>query len=74
MGQNVNEAKPSLLDRTRELLADRRRTLTLRMISEDTGLSYAFLYHLSADNASDYGVRKVQTLYEYLAGRSLDVA
>lgn len=74
MGQNVNEAKPSLLDRTRELLIKRPRTVTLRRIADDTGLTFGFLHHLSSGRTRDPGVNDVQKLYEYLSGRTLDVA
>jgi hypothetical protein len=75
MGQNVNEANPcSLLKRTRDMLRDRPRHVTLRKISDDTGLSYPFLAHMSVNAMDDPGVNKIQTLYEYLSGRKLDVA
>lgn len=59
----------NLLQTTRDLFVTRPRTLTLAKIAEGTGLTLDWLRTFSQDRSDDYGVRKVQTLYDFLLAR-----
>lgn len=58
-----------LLDRTRALLAA-RGDLTLEQVAEAAGVNAWWLRSFAAGKASDYGVRRVQALHDYLASRA----
>ena len=62
-----------LTTRTRELYRRRPRTMTAEVISAATGLSVPFIYTWAAGK-TDCSVNRVTVLYEYLAGKKLDVA
>lgn len=61
------------LNRTRELLKNRPKHLTLKLIAEETNLGKPWLDSLlykkdiDEDQLFDPGVRKIETLYNYLA-------
>lgn len=63
----------TLLDRTRQLLADRPRSMTLAKIACDLGLTEGWLLDMRRPTIGDPGVIKVQKLYEYLSGRKLEL-
>ena len=63
-----------LAARTRVLLANRPRLVTYAHIAAETGLSPRWLERFASDRASgDFHCGKVERLYEYLSGKSLDV-
>lgn len=62
-----------LVARTRELLANRPRTLTYAHIEEASGLSVRWLEAFAGSKMKDPSCVKVETLYELLAGKKLDV-
>jgi hypothetical protein len=62
-----------LRDVTLQLLNSRRRTLTLTKIAEETGLGVGFISTFSTGKTPNPGVCSVETLYEYLSGKKLDV-
>ena len=61
------------LERTRELLKNRPKHITLKLIAEETNLGKPWLDSLlykkdvDEDQLFDPGVRKIETLYNYLA-------
>lgn len=59
----------NLLETTKALLAARPRTLSLPMIAEASGVEREWLAKFSKGAIADPGVRKVQKLHDYLAGR-----
>lgn len=62
----------SLLLETRKLLINRPRTLTFNKINVDTGLTISWLNNFcSSKDDAEYGVNKIQTLYEYLSDKPL---
>lgn len=63
----------SLHERTLHLLAHRPRNLTYEKIAEDIGINVFWIRAFARQKNDDPGVNKVQSLYEYLAGKSLDV-
>lgn len=64
-----NCQSPTLLERTRELLAaDRRSTLELHKAS---GLSFYWLRKIRAGVIKDPSVNSVQALYEFLSNNKL---
>jgi hypothetical protein len=65
--------KGALYKRTLELLAERSRSVTLRAISEETGLPEPWLKLVSRDQIADPSVNRVETLYAYLNGKPLNV-
>jgi len=62
---------PSLFAHTVTMLRNRPAPLTLRKISADTGLGEQWLSMLLRTPDVDPGVKKTQTLYEYLSGKPL---
>jgi hypothetical protein len=62
-----------LIARTRELLANRPRPLTYAHIAGDTGLTVRWLEAFAGGKMDDPSCAKVETLYEVLAGKKLDV-
>lgn len=58
-----------LLTKTRQMLSTRPRKLSLNSIANDTGLTYHWLRAFESERAEDPGVRKVQTLHDYLAAQ-----
>lgn len=63
----------SLVTRTRELYVARPREVTQLKIAADTGLSIHWINQFAMQRDHEPGVNKVQTLYEYLAGKKLEV-
>ena len=63
------KSNASLLDKTRELLKQRRENqrLTLPMIAKGAGVSEPWLKAFLSDSIDDPGVRKVQALHDFLA-------
>lgn len=60
---------------TLRLLKGRPASLSVRQISEDTGLNYDWLKTLlRADFNGDPGVKKMQTLHDYLVSQQIDEA
>lgn len=66
-----NTERQTLLDRTRDLLANRPRALTLDKIEEDTGLSTSWLSAISKNRIENPSCNSVQKLYEYLTKTQL---
>lgn len=60
-----------LLERTLHLVRNRSVKITLKKISEDTGLKYDWLVRFNMGNYDDCGVKKVETLYNYLSADKL---
>lgn len=71
--RSVKPTESKLRDTTLRMLNGRRRTLTLKQISQDTGLGIGFLSAFSCSATPNPGVCGVERLYEYLSGKSLDV-
>lgn len=67
----MSAASPSLFAHTVTLLRNRPAPLTLRQISEETGLGEQWLSMILRKPDVDPGVKKTQTLYEYLSGEKL---
>ena len=62
-----------LLKRTRLLLRHRDRTITVAKIADDTGLKTRFIHSVIYETNGDYGVNSLTVLYEYMAGKKLEV-
>ena len=62
-----------LKERTREMLLERPRTKTYEIIAKDTGLHKRWIEDFAKNPHHDQGVAKVEKLYEYLSGRTLDI-
>ena len=56
----------SLIDRTHKMWQCRPRNLTVEQIALDTGLTESWLYSFAGRKAQDFGIRKVERLYDYL--------
>lgn len=67
------ELKTKLRDKTLYLLVNRRRTLTLEDIEKDTTLPVHWLSSFLKGQSKDPSVSRIETLYEYLSGNTLDV-
>ena len=65
--------EPKLRDRALELLANRPRDMTLKHIADTTGLPEAWLKLFARDKIADPSVNRVETLYNYLSEKPLDV-
>lgn len=63
----------TLLEKTRQLLANRPRNMTLQDIEAATGISESWLRVFSRGKISDPSVNKVQVLFEHLTGSKLKV-
>jgi hypothetical protein len=61
----------SLRDRTRRLLIERPRHLTYQIIAAETALKPAWLEAFAQDKIPDPGVGKVEKLFDFLNGKSL---
>jgi len=62
-----------LATRTREALAARPRILTYEVIAEECGVSARWIQQFAAGSIEDPGVSKVEALYTFLMGKSLDI-
>jgi len=58
----------SLIDKTRDLYKRRPKYVTVKLIAEETGLAEPWLYTFIADKSVDYGVKRVEKLFNYLNG------
>ena len=63
----------TLFRKTLELIQTRSVRLTLRKISEDTGLSESWLEGFHEGRIQNPSVNRVQKLYEYLTNSTLKV-
>lgn len=61
----------TLMSRTITLLRERNETLP--HITEKTGIPFYWLRKFAGGEIDDPGVNRIQKLYEYLAGRKLEV-
>lgn len=61
----------TLAERTRAMLANRPVYLGYKEIAEKTGLTYGWVQSFAKGQGQDYGVNKVQKLYEFLANKRL---
>lgn len=64
----------NLHERTMALLRDRPENVSLRKISNDTGLGYEWLRKLLYEGIPDPGVNKIETLYHYLSALNGEAA
>lgn len=62
-----------LRDRTLDLVRNRPVHLTLKKISEDTGLPLGWLKMFAQAKIDDPSCNRVETLYEHLSGTTLKV-
>jgi hypothetical protein len=62
-----------LINRTRELLLNRPRTKTIKMIADDTGLNEFYLRQLCTGKGRDSTSGRVIALYQYLSGKKLEI-
>lgn len=62
-----------LVATTRDLLANRPRTLTYAHIEKETGVKVRWLETFAADKMAGPSCVKVETLYVFLSGKPLDV-
>lgn len=68
----LNESK--LIATTRDLLQARSRLQTYAVIAENTGLTVRWLAQFANSDASDdFSATRVETLYNYLSGKPLDL-
>lgn len=65
--------KTTLRDETLRLLADRPARITFKRISKDTGLPESWLSMFGNGSINDPSVNRIETLYEYLTGRSITI-
>lgn len=63
----------TLRDKTQYLLNNRPRTVSLDDIAVATGLEKHWIKSFGLARSEDPGVCKVETLYTYLTGKSLDI-
>lgn len=73
MPTNGSGIKTSLRDKTLTLLQERSVKLKITKIYEDTGLSKTWLFKFYQGKTPNPGVNNIQTLYEYLSKKQLDV-
>lgn len=73
MGQTVNKTTHILVDRTRHLIAQRPRTVTLDMLSEACGVDADFIQRFSQGKIKNPSIHKTVTLYEHLSGRRVEI-
>jgi transcriptional regulator with XRE-family HTH domain len=64
--------RPTLAEKTRELLQNRRRTLTIAEISYRLGVSENWVSLFATGKISDPSVNTIQDLYELLTGQHLE--
>lgn len=65
--------KTTLRDRTLSLLQDRPARVSLKLISEETGLPESWLSMFGQGNIDDPSVNRIETLYEYLSGQAITI-
>ncbi len=58
---------PTLLEETEKLLAALPRWVTLTQVSHDTGVKLSWLSAFASGKISDPGIKKIQTLHNYLS-------
>lgn len=69
----TNKITTTLYDATLKLLKDRSRSVVLKQISRDTGLTHSWLTLLCSGALENPSVNKIQTLYEYLSNSKLEL-
>lgn len=62
-----------LLDRTQSLVRNRPPSLTLEQIANEANLNHNWLKAFAAARYPNPRVKQVVALYEYLAGKQLDL-
>lgn len=62
-----------LRDRTLELLKNRPAWLKYPQIAEETGIPLGWIKVFAQEQSEGPDVNRVETLYEYLANKSIDV-
>jgi len=67
----VEIPRSKLYAKTQELL--RNRQLSMSCIHEETGLPERWLWETMRNDDGTLGVNRVELLYEYLSGRTLEV-
>lgn len=63
----------TLLEKTKQLLAERPRYKTYALIASEIGVSEYWILNLVTGKMPEPSVVKVQKLYEYLSGHKLNV-
>lgn len=63
----------NLRDKTLELLQDRPRSKTLKVVSEETGIGLPWLNLFLQNRIQNPSVNTIQSLYEYLTNAKLKV-
>ncbi|WP_139020493.1 hypothetical protein [Citromicrobium sp. JLT1363] len=64
---------PRLRAKVLKIIEERPRTVTLKDIAEGADVPLAWLKTFAAGNIGDPSVNRVEVLYVYLTGKSLDV-
>jgi hypothetical protein len=64
--------RPTLRERTYDLLRTRSFQTSVGKICRETGLSRGFVEDFSRGRTKDPSADRVQVLYEYLSGRQLE--
>lgn len=63
----------TLLERTQELLKEETKTRSLIEIHKETGLPFYWLRKVANGETRDPSVNRIQTLYEHLSGKKLEL-
>ena len=63
----------SLRDKTLDLIQNRSVKLTFLVMSAETGIGERWMRMFSKDQIPNPGVNTIQTLYEYLSKKKLEV-
>jgi hypothetical protein len=63
----------TLLERTRELLKEEAKSRTLMEIHKETELPFYWLRKVASGETKDPSVNRIQTLYEHLSGKKLEL-
>ena len=66
-------SSPKLLTKTIEAIKNRPSCLTYNHIADECNVSIRWLDNLVAGKIKDPGVTKIEAVYEFVTGRSLDV-
>lgn len=61
-----------LVDKTKELLKNRPRTLEYEKISQDTGIGASWIRMFASDRIKDPGSTRIEILYNYLSSKKLE--
>lgn len=71
MQDPLETLSPDLKTRTRQLLINRPRHMTMKKINTDTDLPVYWLVKFETGASNGPDVTRVQKLFEYLSGRTL---